>query len=73
MILYDFKCQECESTFERLESMDTRTVKCNCGGDASRLVSAVRSKLEGLTGSFPSAAMRFARQHEEAGRKVVEE
>lgn len=60
--LYDFKCDETDAYFERLTSADVTDVKCNCGADAGRVVSAVRVSLDPISGDFPKATRRWAEQ-----------
>lgn len=43
MILYDWKCVDCSHTFESLEKMDTREIKCpKCGEKAERQISPTK-------------------------------
>jgi len=73
MILYDFQCG-CGHIFEKMVKIDDRTCKCErCGLEARRLISAPTIKLEGWSGDFPSAKMKWVKQHEEAGRKTPPE
>ena len=39
-ILKDFKCQKYGDVFERLVTNDVRLVECNCGADATRIITA---------------------------------
>lgn len=39
MPLYDFKCRECRTVTDRFASIDTREVRCECGGTAERIIS----------------------------------
>ena len=75
MILYDFRCGKCGNVFESyVKSSDNKHTACReCGHDAHRMISPVRSKLEGHSGSFPGAAMKWEREHEKAGRTPVQE
>ena len=47
MRLFDFRCP-CGQKFEDLVKSDVTTSRCSCGLDAKRIVSPVRSKLEGI-------------------------
>jgi len=69
LILYDFRCDDCHATFELLRNHGTNKTECTeCGGLATRMISPVRSKLEGITGHFPDAADKWARSHTAAAR-----
>jgi len=71
MRLFDFRCS-CGQKFEDLVKSDVTTSRCSCGLDAKRIVSPVRSRLEGITGDFPDAHDRWAKrrkQHIEYERK----
>lgn len=60
--MYEFVC-ESGQRIERFTSYEDKTVSCNCGKLASRVISAPASKLEGWSGSFPSAWMKFDKSH----------
>lgn len=66
--VFDFECDvgHLEEVF-----CDDKTIQLECpicGGVANRLVSKPRFKLDGITGSFPTAADKWAKTHEEAAR-----
>jgi len=70
MLLFDFRCRECGTKFEDLVKSDEHTTACkSCGGLSDRLISAVRAKLDPISGDFPGATLKWERLHEEAGRK----
>ena len=52
MRLFDFRCPDGHK-FEDLVKSDVTTSRCSCGLDANRIVSPVRSRLEGISGDFP--------------------
>lgn len=63
--VFDFTCLN-GHTHERFTSVETETISCNvCGSDAFRQVSAPQVRLEGVTGSFPGAAMKWDKKHRE--------
>jgi putative FmdB family regulatory protein len=73
LILYDFKCEECDHTEEKLVVMDLRVQECEeCHGRSKRVISPVRCHLEGHSGDFPSASAKWEREHEKQGRKASE-
>lgn len=67
--IYDVRCTSCNEITEAFgrESDDFRCGACD--SPAKRIVSPVRCKLEGTSGDFPGAAMKWAKQHERAARK----
>jgi hypothetical protein len=57
--LFDFQCKAGHK-HEQMVEADVRTVQCEtCGEPAQRLLAAPRCQLEGITGSFPGAAMKW--------------
>lgn len=66
--LFDFKCPEGHVT-EHLVYAETTVVRCDCGEEANRIISPVRSHLNGADDSFPGAHMKWVREHEKAGSK----
>ena len=64
MLLFDFGCPSCGHKFEALARSQDHTTECReCGKPADRLVSAVRCKLEGVSGDFPGAALAWDKRH----------
>ena len=63
--IYEFVCVSGHNT-EKLTDYETDEVRCSsCGVTANRTLSAPAVKLEGWSGSFPGAAMKFDRIHRE--------
>lgn len=60
--MYEFVC-ESGQRIERFTSYEDKTVQCQCGKLASRVISAPASKLEGWSGHFPSAWTKFDKSH----------
>lgn len=55
-ILNDFQCSKGHKE-EYFVDTDTHVVQCrHCGNDATKLLSAPRVSLEGVSGDFPTAA-----------------
>ena len=67
--IFDFQCAAGHK-HEQFVNADTRTVKCEtCGKPAQRLIAAPRCQLEGITGDFPSAAMKWEANRESHMKK----
>lgn len=66
--VFDFRCPD-GHVEERFADDETRVVTCLCGKPAQRLIAAPRCKLDGLSGDFPSAADKWARDRESHMRK----
>lgn len=62
--MYEFACV-CGQRTEALVDYETASVRCGCGGTASRIMSAPAFKLEGWSGHFPTAYGQFERRHTE--------
>ena len=68
---FDFLCENSHKTEAFVDADSTYTLSCSvCGCEAKRLVSAPMMKLEGITGSFPSAYDAWERKRAE---KLVQE
>ena len=61
-LMYEFVC-ESGHRIERYVEFEHNIVQCDCGASAKRTISAPAIKLEGWSGSFPSAHGRFERRH----------
>jgi len=66
--LFDARCSSCDKVFEAFDRLDA-VVGCDCGGEAKRIISPVRCRLDGASGDFPGAAIKWTRDHERAARK----
>ena len=63
--VFDFLCPNGHMQ-ERFISVEAETVSCNvCDNKAFRQLSTPQVKLEGVTGNFPGAAMKWERKHRE--------
>ena len=68
-ILNDFICSACGIVTEKQVDSEYRTIECpECHGDAVLLQAMPTVRLEGITGSFPGAADRWARIREDNAR-----
>lgn len=67
--LFDFRCPKGHVN-EMMADPAVRTVKCLiCGKLARRMLAAPRAQLEGITGSFPGAAMAWEKRRESHMKK----
>ena len=63
--IFEFYCEN-GHLFEAYVDSETRTTPClECANLAHRIISKPMVKLEGVTGAFPGAAMRWERKREE--------
>lgn len=73
MPIYDFKCDSCETITEELVKSSVRTIKCvNCGGKASRQLSAPRVnwlEMGAQPDASPEARIKFDRMHRQQKAK----
>ena len=68
--IYEFICGDDHISEAYIDS-DFRTTDCKeCGQPAIRIISKPMVKLEGVTGSFPGAAMQWERKRNE---KIAQE
>lgn len=64
-MLFDFSC-EAGHTSEELVNSDVRHITCpQCGLQAARIVSPVRSQLDPISGHFPGETMKWARDRQQ--------
>ena len=62
MMIFDFRCESCDEVSEGFVSSSTKTIKCDCGGTANKIISPVRIKLDGTSGDFSSAHSQWAKK-----------
>ena len=61
--IFDVRCRSCGEVHEEFGNLDD-TFRCgSCGGEAKRIISPVQCQLEGVTGGFPGAAIKWERNH----------
>lgn len=67
--IYDARCTSCNEVTE-VFGRESDDFRCGaCGSPAKRIVSPVTCQLEGTSGSFPGAAIKWARDHERRAQK----
>ena len=60
--IYEFACENGHKT-ERLTDYEAVSFRCECGETANRILSAPAFRLEGWSGSFPTAHGKFEKSH----------
>ena len=60
--MFEFVCAS-GHRMDKLTDYESKSVPCDCGETAHRVLSTPASKLEGWSGSFPGAANRFEKSH----------
>ena len=69
MILYDFFCNHCGTSFEAFAKMKEMRTQCpQCGKPAGRCLSTPRIALDGTDPSFSTAYDKWAKNHEQAAK-----
>lgn len=67
--IYDARCTSCDEITE-VFGRESDDFRCGaCGSPAKRIVSPVNFQLEGVSGNFPGAAIKWARDHERRAQK----
>lgn len=67
--IYDVRCTSC-SEISEVFGRATDEFRCGaCDAPAKRIISPVKCHLEGVSGSFPGAAMKWEREHTKAGKR----
>jgi hypothetical protein len=62
--IFDFQCAKGHIT-EKYVDDSVKVIQCpHCTNDASRLISAPRISLEGISGDFPGATMAWEKRRE---------
>jgi hypothetical protein len=64
--LNDYKCEHCDAIYEKFTN--ALFLLCDCGGTMHKVMCAPTVRLEGITGSFPGAADKWAKIREDKHR-----
>lgn len=67
--LFDFKCRSCKENFEEYTEYKQVSTCPTCGSEADKLISTPRISLEGISGSFPGAALAWEKKHNQSVNK----
>jgi predicted nucleic acid-binding Zn ribbon protein len=63
-VIYDARCTSCGNVDEVFGKKGD-AVRCTvCSSESQALISPVRCSLDGTSGDFPGAAIKWARDHE---------
>ena len=65
--MFEFFCEKC-GVIEKYIDAKVQMDVCDCGGVCHRMISAPTVKLEGLSGDFPGAHMKWAKIREDNAR-----
>ena len=64
--IIDVRCKACGAVHEEFGNLDD-TFRCgSCGGEAKRIISPIRCRLDGASGDFPGEAMKWEKRHNTA-------
>lgn len=64
-LLFDFKCEQ-GHVHERMATHDTNELPCReCGKQAKKMISPVRSKLDPISGDFLGATVKWMKNREQ--------
>ena len=69
--VFEFKCKQ-GHIFEQFVESDITVSRCDCGANATKIVSATQHILDGSSGDFPGRHMKWVREHEKAGQTTRE-
>jgi predicted nucleic acid-binding Zn ribbon protein len=62
-VIYDVKCTSC-GNIDEVYGRKGDTVRCTvCSSDSRSIISPVNFVLEGVSGDFPGAAMKWNKRH----------
>lgn len=64
--VFDFKCPNGHK-IEKFVQSGTTSIRCGCGEQAIKVMSATKCQLDGSSGDFPGQHMKWVREHEKAG------
>ena len=67
--LFDFKCEDNHYTELFIEETEKSAICKECGKEAKRVISPVSCVLDAISGDYPGATMKWARDHEKAANK----
>jgi hypothetical protein len=66
--IYEFRCRTCNRVEAHRVDESVHTARCKCGEESHRIISAVPSSLDPIKGHFPSATLKWAKDHEKAAK-----
>lgn len=67
--IFDARCTSCNH-IDEVYGYREETFRCTvCSSESKVIISPIRCQLEGTSGDFPGAAMKWARDHEKAAKR----
>jgi len=66
--IFDCRCSKCDNIDEVFGRFEDSFRCSQCGAESKRIISPIRCSLEGTSGDFPGAPMKWEREHIRAGR-----
>ena len=67
--LFEFQCRECKEISEQYTEYKQLSTCPSCSSIADKIISAPRVSLEGITGSFPGAALSWEKKHKQSANQ----
>lgn len=67
--IYDVRCTSCDNIDEVFGLRDDAFRCTVCQSESKPIISPVKCQLDGTSGDFPGAAMKWARDHERGAQK----
>ena len=65
-VLRDYRCNHCGYTFESFWDNSDQPPQCHeCGGETRSIISGTSFRLEGTSGDFPGAHMKWEKKREQ--------
>ena len=68
--IFEFRCSHCSLQFEEYMEYSKFCICPSCGMSADKIISTPQIKLEGITGSFPSAAWAWEKRHKTPAKEL---
>lgn len=64
MPIYDFLCDKCGESVEKITKSDVAAITCDCGGLMKKQLAIPRIELDGTDPDFPGAYGKWGRDRE---------
>ena len=66
--IYDFRCDNNHTTEQYVSGNPEVALCTECGEEAKRIISGGNFSLDAVSGDYPGATMKWAREHEKAAK-----